>query len=69
MDDQDRRARGATASGARKRSSNGSRYKYPYIHPEHLKSEHLAVCAEDLNEFIDHYGDEGPDIVTNAQPT
>lgn len=82
MDDQDRRVRGATASRARKSSTksaaksstkspanNGSPFKYPYIHPEHLKSEHLAVRAEDLNQFIDHYGDEGPDIITDAQPT
>ena len=32
------------------------RRDYPYIHPERLpEPEHLAVDAEDVEEFIDHY--------------
>ena len=30
--------------------------KYPYIHPEELrKSEHLAVDADDIEDFIEHF--------------
>jgi len=26
------------------------------------------VSVDDLMEFLDHYGDEGPDIRSNVQP-
>lgn len=30
--------------------------KYPYIHPEGLgKPEHLAVDADDVEDFIEHF--------------
>lgn len=45
-----------------------SKDKYPYIHPEHLgKAEKLAIDAEDLEEFADHYGDESKDVQGGQQ--
>ena len=41
--------------------------KYPYLHPEPLHSEHLAVTAADILAFLDHYGDEGPDLKSSSQ--
>ncbi len=43
------------------------RDRYPYLHPEPLHSEHLAVTAADILAFLDHYGDEGPDLKSSAQ--
>ncbi len=43
------------------------RSPYPYIHPEPLHPEHLAVDAEDILEFLDHYGDRGPDLKSSSQ--
>lgn len=41
---------------------------YPYVHPEHLgKAEKLAVDAEDIEEFAEHYGDESLDIKGDSQ--
>jgi hypothetical protein len=42
--------------------------KYPFIHPEHLgTAEKLAIDAEDLQEFADHYGDEDQVIQSESQ--
>lgn len=41
---------------------------YPYIHPEALHPAPLAVDADSLLEYIEHFGDEGPDIVSDVQP-
>jgi hypothetical protein len=36
---------------------------YPYIHPEHLgDAAHLAIDADDVASFVDHYGDESKDV-------
>lgn len=40
------------------RSSDGGheKDKYPYVHPENLgKAEHLAVDADDVEDFIEHF--------------
>jgi len=42
--------------------------KYPFIHPEHLgKAEKLAIDAEDVEEFAEHYGDEAQVIQSDSQ--
>ncbi len=41
---------------------------YPYVHPEALHSERLSIDVDDLIEFMEHYGDDGPDIVSDVQP-
>ena len=44
------------------------RQQYPYLHPEPLHSEHhLAVRTADVLAFLDHYGDEGPDLKSSSQ--
>jgi hypothetical protein len=36
-------------------------HEYPYIHPERLPDpEHLAIDAEDVEEFIDHFDPPHP---------
>lgn len=75
-DDERRGAADRPAGGRRRRSIRwrgtsaiGSEPpRYPYLHPEALHSEPLAVSVDDLMEFLDHYGDGGPDIRSNVQP-
>ena len=54
-------------AGKRSPAGTSPRTPYPYIHPEPLHSEHLAVDAEDILEFLDHYGDRGPDLKGSSQ--
>jgi len=40
-----------------------SKDKYPFIHPEDLPpAEKLAIDAEDVEQFAEHYGDESKDV-------
>ena len=59
---EDRRRTASEPAPAKRR-----REKYPYLHPEPLHSEHLAVKAADILAFLDHYGDEGPDLKSSSQ--
>ena len=59
---EDRRHGAPEAAPTRRRSE-----KYPYLHPEPLHSGHLAVTAADILAFLDHYGDEGPDLKSSSQ--
>ena len=41
---------------------------YPFIQPQDLPpAEKLAIDAEDLEEFAEHYGDESKDVTGGQQ--
>lgn len=44
------------------------RSDYPYIHPERLPdAEPLAIDAEDVEEFLDHYDHDHREVEGDAQ--
>lgn len=59
--------RHAEAKARKTRELAPGKDPYPYIHPEALHSEPLAISVDDVLAFLDHYGDEGPDLKASAQ--